>query len=216
MKRFPPIRFAVLFGLLALSACGFQALHGQAYHDSLAVDLSAISIEVNGENATTTTTSILPHRYVELLKAEIGDGVNPMGVHAEKLFTLSIHFTETDVGLFVNPDGTASRGDLVYSSAYTITRIADAKVVATGTLQRTSSYSTSPTADYASYVAIDDARKRGIIELGQDYKLRLAALLPTLNNPKGSAIAKPVEPGPSNNLSSHPQVLPYETLPAGQ
>ena len=94
---------------------------------------------------------------------------------------------------------TASRGDLLYNSTYTITRRRDGKVVATGTLQGTSSYNSSPTADYASYVSIENARKQGVTELAQAYKLRLAALLPTLNDPTASAIVAPAV-GPSTEL----------------
>ena len=58
-----------------------------------------------------------------------------------------------------------------------------------------SSYNSSPTADFASYISIEDARKRAMQELAQDYKLRLAALLPTLNDSKASIIeTKPEAP----------------------
>ncbi len=186
--------FLTLFAcLVTLSACGFQPLHGQSYQQSLNVDLAAIAVTVKGSNGSTTNTIPLPARYSELLKAEIEDGVNPEGQRAEKLFLLEVNFIETDVSLFVNPDGTASRGDLICSSSYTITRRADHKIVASGGLSRTSSYNTSPTADYASFVSREDARKRGIIELAQDYRFRLAALLPTLNNPNASAIMPAAE-----------------------
>lgn len=176
--------------LLILCACGFKALHGQEYQESLAVDLSSFSITVDGGSIAVNATSLLSARYSELLKAEILDKTNPLNTTHEKQFKLEITFTENDVPLFVNPDGTASRGDLVYNSTYRITRLADATLVASGTLNRTSSYNSSPTADYASYVSIQDARRRGIVELAQDYKFRLAALLPTLNDPEASAIEK--------------------------
>jgi hypothetical protein len=196
-----------LIGILFLSACGFQPLHGQAYRQSLTVDLTMLTVNVKGSDITPNATSTLPRRYGELLKAEIIDQVNPMGEHGEKLYRLNITFTEMEQALFVNPDGTASRGDLIYNSFYELTRIHDAKVVASGTIQRTSSYNTAPTADYASYVSIEDARKRGVTELAQDYKLRLASLLPTLNTPGGSAVEKPKEAIPElQPLRSHEDI----------
>ncbi len=179
---------------LLLSACGFHALHGQAYREKLTVDLSAIAITVAG-NATSISNSLsssssstVPRRYGELLKAEIQDRVNPANDASEKLFTLAITYSETDVSLFVRPDGTASRGNMVYNSTYTITRNADQKKVAGGSLSSTSSYNTSQTADYATYVSIEDARKRAVLDLAETYKLRLATLLPTLNNSEGLAV----------------------------
>jgi hypothetical protein len=169
-------------------------MQGQAYRHSLAVDLSSVQVRVaTGISSTLSSNSgSIPRRYGELLKAEIEDNINPDSTRAEKLFMLDITFSEADIALFVNPDGTASRGDLNYNSNYTIKRLKDNKTVASGTLHRVSSYNSSPTADYASFTSIEDARKRGMIELAEDYKLRIASLLVTLNTPDASAIeAKP-------------------------
>lgn len=195
---------------LTLASCGFEPLHSEAYRASQAVDLSSIRVLAVGsttENAVAVANN-MDRRYSELLTAEIEGQVNPTSLAAEKLYTLAITFNELDAASFVKPDGTASRGDLNYTSTYTITRLRDAKTVASGTIQRVSTYNTSPSADYASYVSIEDARKRGILELAQDYKLRLASLLPALNNPYAQAVKAP-----------EPEVAPplqpmrgYETL----
>lgn len=197
--------------LLLLGACGFQPMHSQSYREQLSVDLSALIIEVEGSRTDSQHVSNVGRRYSELLEAEITDQVNPGGVRSAKQFKLAISYNEQQVGLFVNPDGTASRGDIIYTSNYTITRLSDQMTVASGSLNRTSSYSTSPTADYASYVSIEDARKRGILELAQDYKLRLAALVPTLNNPTRIAVEKPQE----NIPILQPNRSPNEALPPG-
>ena len=186
----------LLLTVLLAGACGFQPLHGQEYRSSLAVDLSAVNIDVTAGSMSTPANSgsidpsNVPRRYAELLKAEIQDRVNPINTPSEKLFNMTIGYTETDMSMFVRPDGTASRGNMVYNSQYSITRILDQKVVASGSLQSTTSYNTSPDADYASYVSIEDARKRGVLDLAHTYQLRLASLLPTLNSATGSAIEK--------------------------
>ena len=201
--------------LFLLTACGFQPVHSQSYRASQAADLSAILFEVSGVDGTPNavgSNAMVARRYSELLKAEITDQLNPTGTRAEKQFKVAISYTEQQVGLFVNPDGTASRGDLVLTSSYTITRLADAKTITTGSIARTSSFNTSPTADYASYVSIEDARQRGVIGLAQDYKLRLATLLPTLNNPNAAASksAAPAEPVPALQ-----PIRSYETFRSG-
>lgn len=206
----------LLLTVLLASACGFQPLQGVEYRSSLAVDLSSLNINVEVASMTTTATSgsstasSVPRRYAELLKAEIKDRVNPMNTAGEKLYNVDISYTETDVSLFVRPDGTASRGNMVYNSKYVITRILDKKVVASGSLQSVSSFNSSPTADYSSYVSIEDARKRAVLDLAQTYQLRLAALLPTLNDPAGSAVEKKPE-----NLPILQPVRGYENSTSG-
>lgn len=163
------MRYRMLFLLLTLTACGFQPLHGQAYRAQQKVDLSAIRIEVNNS------------RLGQLLKSQIEEGINPDYQRGEKRYTLSIGVTEQEIYLFINPDGTSSRGDIQYDSTYQLIRNRDRKQIDAGSLSRVSSYNTSEQADYASYVAEEDARKRGIVELAQDYQLRISNLLVKLN-----------------------------------
>ncbi len=196
----------LLTSMLLFSACGFEPQQGKAYRESLAVNLSDFSVSVSGNTTTTSattgssSTASISRRYSELLRAQIEDaaGAGSAGsVPGAKPYHLAITYTALDIALFVNPDGTASRGDLLYSSNYTITRRDTGAVLANGSLSRTSSYNTSPTADYASYVSLEDARKRGVLELAEDYRLRLATLLPTLNTPNATALeAKPAVPLP--------------------
>ncbi len=174
-------RFAQLAMVLVLSACGFQPLQGKEYRQSNALNLSMVTVDTASDHIN------------QLLKAEIEDQVNPNYQHAEKLYRLTIVVTEVDVALFINPDGTSSRGDLQYNSTYTLTRILDGKVVTKGAIQRVSSYNTSQNADYASFVSQQDARTRGILELAQDYKMRLANLISTLNNPTAEQPAVPTQ-----------------------
>lgn len=166
------MRHALILALvLCLSACGFQPLHGRAYRDSQAIDLSALSVRVDNS------------RRGQLLEAEITDAVNPDYQLAEKRYTLDIDLIERDIPLFINPDGTSARGDIQWTSTYVLTRLQDGVVMDEGTISRISSYNTSDQAQegYASYVSVEDAKKRGIIELAQDYKLRMANLLSKLS-----------------------------------
>lgn len=205
------MRALSIFAMLCMAACGFQPLQGQAYRSSLTADLSSIAVSVSGSslNNGNTNAVTIPRRYGELLKAEIEDSVNPKAAQSTKQFDLTISFTESDISLFVNPDGTASRGNLDYLTSYSLRRIVDGKVVASGSIRRVSSYNSSPTADFASYISIEDARKRAMQELAQDYKLRLAALLPTLNDSKASIIeTKPEAP----KLELQP-LQRYEVIP---
>ncbi len=158
---------AILLSLvfLTLSACGFEPMHSRAYQQqAIQGELAAIMVE--------TPTGILG----ELLRAEIEDGVNPEYQNLNPRYRLKVDLIEEDIPLFVNIDGTANRGEMRYTSAYVLTRLSDNVVIHQGTLRRVGTYNSSQTADYAAYVSKEDAKKRAVLELAQDYKLRLANL----------------------------------------
>ncbi len=169
-RRIPALAMVVAL-LPLLSACGFKPLHSQ--EQRALRDVQVESVQIITDNT----------RYGQLLKAEIQDQVNPDAIHAEKPFTMTIKFKLTEISLFINPDGTSSRGDMMFSSDYVVARKFDGKIIDTGTITRVSSYNISETADYGTYVSREDATRRGVLELAQDYKLRLANLVGKLNNP---------------------------------
>ena len=187
--------------LCMLSACGFHPIHSREERAQWNTNLESVEIvtrSTSGGQISTTSGAIISssgtERLAQLLKAEIRDQVNPDSAHAEKLYVFTITVSESEVALFINPDGTSSRGDMQYTSDYTLTRKLDGKVIDRGTITRVSSYSVSQTADYGTYVSREDARKRGILELAQDYKLRLANLLPKLNDPNAPEAKPAVTP----------------------
>ena len=157
--------------LFLLTACGFQPLHGRDYRDNQNINLAAIIISVD-------TT-----RNGQMLEAEIKDAINPDYAQHDKLYTLSIKITQTEQHLFINPDGTSGRSDIPTASSYKLTRISDGKQVDSGSITRISSYNVSGTADYSSYIAMEDAKKRSIREIAQNYKLHLANILARLQDP---------------------------------
>jgi hypothetical protein len=198
--------------MLLLGACGFQPLHSRAYEASQPVNLSMLQIEVSGTEAQLDVTrgdTGVPRRYSELLKAEISESPRVLPTGQATSFKLSISFTEQQAAQFVNPDGTASRGTLNYVSRYEITRLGDKKAIARGDLTRMSSYNTAPNADYTSYISLEDARKRGILELAQAYKLRLAQLMPVLANPDAAEMLQKTDDVALPALQPAPS---YETL----
>lgn len=155
----------VTIALLALCACGFEPMHGRAYQErGNGAALAAIEVRTPG--------GILG----ELLRAEIEDAINPEYRYITPAYRLDVGLYEVDMPLFVNPDGTSDRGEIRYTSNYTLVRLSDNSILAHGSLKRAGSYNSSQTADYAAYVSREDAKRRTIIELGQDYKLRLANL----------------------------------------
>jgi len=159
-------RLLLTLALFSLAACGFEPVLAKRTPDytSASVDLSAIRVVTDRSHLG------------QLLKAEIEDQINPRHAAAPDRYTLAIKVSDSMMPLFINPDGTASRGEIRFASSYTLTRLADNVVVKRGNIERASSFNTSETADYASYVAQEDAKKRGMLELAKDYALRLSNL----------------------------------------
>ncbi len=199
-----------LAACLLLVGCGFQPVHGTAARLKNASQLESVEIMTDSSRAG------------QLLKAEIEDQINPTGAPAEKLFVLHITVTETELGLFTNPDGTAGRGDYQLNSSYTLRRKLDQKEIDVGTLSRSSSYNNAQTADFSTFISREDARKRGLLELARDYQLRLSNLVPKLNDPNAKAlgsnklpsipVTRPLDPGAPNSPFSNPLGSTDETL----
>lgn len=152
--------------LFVLSACGFHAVYGTAYQQARAQQNESLAnIEVVTNNS----------RLGQLLKAETEDRLNPTAIPAVKTHRLVISIGETNVPLFVAPDGTYGRGNIEYNVKYSLIRLADNTVTDNGSIKRISSYSAAEQAAiYASFVTEADARKRGIVELAHDLQLRVA------------------------------------------
>ena len=152
------------FALFLLAACGFEPVLARRApaESSQQVYLPEVRIETDRSHLG------------QLLKAEIEDQINPRHDAPAKRYVLKITVSDTVIPLFINPDGTASRGEIFYDSHYTLTRLADNVQIASGKITRASSFNSSETADYATYAAQEDAKRRGIVELSKDYALRLA------------------------------------------
>ncbi len=161
---------AFTLALTVLAACGFEPVHGQRGGSNRTYGgLEAIDVSVDGND-----------RLSQLLEAEIKDQLNPDYISVPKRYTLTIKLTEEISTAFLNPDGTSSRNNVALKSNYALTPIAGDKAPELGTVSRVSSYNVSDRADYATYVAEQDARKRSVVELARAYKLRLAGLMAEL------------------------------------
>lgn len=156
--------------LTLLAACGFEPVHGQRDSSNATYGgLESIEVIVGGRD-----------RASQLLLAEIQDQLNPDYISVPKRYTLNITLAEEISYAFLNPDGTSSRNNVTLKSTYRLVPIGNEAAAENGRLSRVSSYNVSERADYATYVAEQDARKRSVIELARAYKLRMAGLMAEL------------------------------------
>jgi LPS-assembly lipoprotein len=154
----------LISSILLLTACGFEPVYAKR-EGAVAAELAAVDIHTDSS------------RKGQLLQAEIKDLLNPRRESQPPEYRLNITTTENISALFIKPDGTASRGDINLVSTYTLVRLSDDKVIDSGNITRISSFNTSENADYATYVAEQDARMRGILELARDYAFRISNVL---------------------------------------
>ncbi len=148
--------------LLALSACGFEPVHGRKHQEQVS------QAQLHGLEISTPRGI-----YGELLNAEIADGINPDYRDGPTRYRLVIAMQMQEISQFINPDGTAGRGVIRITSNYQLIRLATNEVVANGALHRSGSFDNIEQANYATYISREDATRRAVIDLSQDYRLRL-------------------------------------------
>lgn len=156
------------FGFLA-SGCGFQPLYGKREAAENNPLLAGVRIEsVSAQNA----------RMAQMLRINLEDRLNPGGIvpaNAPYRLEVSLGYNEAAIG--TARDGTVSRYNVYLNSNYSLYRIADGKKIASGSLYNVSGYNNITNQYYATYVAGEDAVRRGIVELAALYRHRLGSYL---------------------------------------
>lgn len=147
---------------LALSGCGFEPVYAKR-------EGSALFAGVQVEAPQT--------RSGQQLRIALEDELNPGGAAARPAYRLVVDLKNSEAAIGVARDGTVSRYNVYLDSAYTLYHIADEKIVTSGQLRHVSSYNNITNQYYSTYVAQEDALKRGVSELGKLYYQRLSAYL---------------------------------------
>lgn len=159
------LRTSVIILPLLLAACGFQPLYGK--NDAMTAPLQA-GVRVDS----------IPGRMGQQLHEALEDSLNPDGaVPPKPAYRLAATIASSEAPIDVSRDGTVSRYNVYLDSKYVLYRNSDGKEITSGTLRQVGSYSNLTNAYYSTYVSNEDAIKRGIQELGQIYRQRLAAYL---------------------------------------
>lgn len=171
-----PVTVILLAGLL--SACGFQPLYG--------------SKEGFKERLASVYIDPIPERMGQVLKTKLEDKLNPRGLSENPDYRLIVTLTSTASAMGVGRDGTISRYNVNLTSSYQLLNAHDNSLVTSGDLRHTSSYNNVSNAYFSTFVSEQDAIKRGVAELAELYRQRLAAYLahpttkPIVKDPKAS------------------------------
>ncbi|MBM3617581.1 MAG: hypothetical protein FJX23_03450 [Alphaproteobacteria bacterium] len=153
--------------LLLLPACGFQAIYGKS---------DDTNIEIGTYLASTTVNTRGSGELGNRLKIAVEDRLNPTAAASlyGKAFNLEIRVTAPRTPLGIGRSGAISRYDVTLQSSYVLSDAETREVLDKGVITRRVSFFNADE-KFASYAAEQDAIDRGINELGEDYKIRLAA-----------------------------------------
>ncbi|MCG8359977.1 MAG: LPS assembly lipoprotein LptE [Kiloniellales bacterium] len=151
-------------GLIALSGCGFRPLYGRRAEtgQSTLDALSRIYI------------SPLEDRTGQQLQNLLSERLNPRGRRGNALYALQVRLRETTRELALRSDQTATRAELRLTAEFVLRRRADQKRLTGGTSFSANSYNILES-QFATQVSEQDARERGLREVSDDIKIRLAA-----------------------------------------
>jgi LPS-assembly lipoprotein len=157
-------RRSLLLAPLALGACGFHPLYGEAPAGPEEPQLASIRV------------LSIPNRMGQQLALTLRESFNPRGEDAKQLYVLSTLLTQSRVDLGIQRDATSTRGRTDAYATITLTEIKSNKVIYTGRLQSTSYFNILQDG-YAAQVAEDDARERMVRDLAVEIQTRLALVL---------------------------------------
>lgn len=154
---------------LALSACGFRPMYGDAAHEAA---------EASGVQGNIEIAPIGGGRFGQVLKNALEDKFNPQGIaNAQPDYKLSVSFNRQVVPSVVRSDGTILRYDVRFDTTYTLASGSGKFQPQQGSVRRISSYNVVPNANFATYEAEQSLNERMLKEIAEDYVLRISGLL---------------------------------------
>ena len=154
-----------LVGLLLVSACGFHPLYGGGEGaGAVRAELAAIRIR------------LIADRTGQLLYDELRDRLNPGGQPADPRYVLAVELQGASEAVALRGDETPTRTNLTLTASYTLTDAATDAVVTRGRSRSTISYDILRS-EFATLASASDARARGVGDLADDIRTRLAVFL---------------------------------------
>lgn len=172
---------ALLVLPLALASCGFEPMYGQRAEKNSGSGSKAMA---------GVTVAPIGGRVGQIFKTSLEDLLNPAGPQGAPQFRLQANISHIIVPISVARDGTVSRFNINFTSEYALIRIADDKPVTSGTLSYVTSYNNLANSYYSTYIAEQDALKRGTAAMAELYRQRLALYLDR-GAPEATEIAMP-------------------------
>ena len=161
-------RVSALLCVLALAGCGFRPVYApeETGETPAAEQLSAVRIEP------------LRDRAGQQLHNFLRDELNPKGQPVEPDYKLEVKLSKRTEKLALRQDETATRANIIIKTAFVLRAAEDGRVLYAGRASSINSYNILDD-QYPTNVSAADALRRGLREISQDIKLRLAVYFQT-------------------------------------
>jgi LPS-assembly lipoprotein len=161
-------RIVALFCVLSVAGCGFRPVYAPAEAgEAIAADqLAAVRIEPLRDRAG--------QQFHNFLRDEL----NPTGQPIDPDFKLQVELSQRTEELAFRQDETATRANIIIQTAFVLRAADDDRVLYSGRVSSIHSYNILDE-QYPTDIAAADALRRGLRELSQDIKLRLAVYFQT-------------------------------------
>jgi LPS-assembly lipoprotein len=158
---------ACLF-LLALPGCGFQPLYGPSGtgQSSTTDDLAAVRV--------VPLTDRIGQQFHNMLL----DRLNPKGQSSRPDYALNVKLTKTINKVAIRKDETASRANMILRASFILRDQETTEALLRGDLRSINSYNILDS-QFPTYVSEADAVERGLRELSDDLRIRLAVYFST-------------------------------------
>jgi len=163
---------ALLLGL-ALGACGFEPMYGEQRGSAVHAELQTVRV------------ALIANRTGQLLREYILDRIHSNDASPAALYQLEIGVLESRQYYGIQRDLTATYSRLALTANYTLRDLKTQKPVLTGSFNVYSSYNVA--ADpFNTVVAENDARERGVHNLGDELINRMSFYLRRQQPPAAS------------------------------
>jgi len=149
--------------LLALPGCGFQPLYGRSG---------------SGQSSTTDDLAVvrvvpLSDRIGQQFHNMLIDRLNPKGQSRRPDYDLYVELTKTIYKVAIRKDKTASRANMILRASFILRDQKTTQALLRGNLRSINSYNILDS-QFPTYVSEADAVERGLRELSDDLRVRLA------------------------------------------
>ena len=153
-----------LAATVMLAACGFQPVYRSAGGPSGEVVAALSQVDVG----------IIEDRAGQMLRNQLLTLLNPKGRPGKAQYVLAVKLTETRQELALKKSEVATRANLLFRAEFSLANATGGGQVVSGVSRVVVSYNVL-TAEFATLVAEEDARRRAARELALEIADRLAA-----------------------------------------
>lgn len=158
---------AVVALCLLVAGCGFSPMYSkEASADAGSQIFGGVRVEpIHGRSG-------------QIYRGHLEDLLNQGGVvPPSPAYRLEATLASSTIPIDIARDGTVSRYNIYIDSHYTLFRTSDGQAVTSGNLRHVSSYNNLSNAYFSTFMSEADVTKRGIRELAEDCRQRIASYL---------------------------------------